>query len=222
MRFRSPDDCRCSIAKKGFEGTWSVDEARSATSPNEPAKKLRFLRRSLHHERGGETQQEKCCASGAKQYWHPSRLITLSFFTFLRHCLCGILQRSCSGSCQPFLLKTWDLESLLHLLLVGIEEDFQNCLLVRRCSLSCTVSSGSQRLVEVLDSTRIHLMSYSCTGAYSEHARSSFVSPTLETTLPACSRFSTSGLPGKCPTAAVSMNSPSASRLSSSHSVILS
>ena len=44
--------------KKGFEGAESVDEARSATSQNEPAKKLSFLRRSLHNERGGETQQK--------------------------------------------------------------------------------------------------------------------------------------------------------------------
>ena len=39
----------------------------------------------------------------------------------------------------------------------------------------------------------------SCTGAYTEHARSSFVSPTLETTSPACPRLSTSGFSGRCP-----------------------
>ena len=50
-----------------------------------------------------------------------------------------------------------------------------------------------------------------------EHARRCLVSPTLETTSPACFRFSTCGFSVRCPTSAVSMNSQSASRLSSSH-----
>ena len=55
-----------------------------------------------------------------------------------------------------------------------------------------------------------------------EHARRCLVSPTLETTSPACFRFSTCGFSVRFPTAAVSMNSPSASRLSSAHWGILS
>ena len=50
---------------------------------------------------------------------------------------------------------------------------------------------------------------------YPEHARRCLVSPTLETTSPACRRFSPSGFSVRYPKAAVAMNSPSASRLSS-------
>ena len=52
---------------------------------------------------------------------------------------------------------------------------------------------------------------------YNEHAPKFLVSPTLETTSPACPRFSTSAFSVRCPTATVAMSSPSASRLSSSH-----
>ena len=50
-----------------------------------------------------------------------------------------------------------------------------------------------------------------------EHARRYFVSITLETTSPACFRFSTCGFSVRCPTSAFSMNSPCASRWSPSH-----
>ena len=52
-----------------------------------------------------ETQQEKCCASGAKQYWHPSRLITLSFFTFLRLL---VRTRETSSSVPDSSSRLWD------------------------------------------------------------------------------------------------------------------
>ena len=165
----------------------SVDEARSATSQNEPAKKLRFLRRRLHHERGGETQQERRCVSGAEQCWHPSRLITLSFFTFLRLL---VWTQETSSSC-PIPLQDFGSEVVFWYV-------------AHVCDHSPFSNSASQLLT------------------YSEHARRCFVSPTLGTTSPACPRFSTSGFSGRCPTAAVTMNSPSASRMSSSHWRILS
>ena len=54
------------------------------------------------------------------------------------------------------------------------------------------------------------------------YARRSPVSSPLETTSPARRQFSPSGFSVRCPTAAVAMNSSSASRLSSSHWGILS
>ena len=57
---------------------------------------------------------------------------------------------------------------------------------------------------------------------YTEHARRCLVSPTLETTSPARRRFSSSGFSVRCPAAAVAMNYPSASRLSSSPWGVLS
>ena len=65
----------------------------------------------------------------------------------------------------------------------------------------------------------IHLMSNTIRvrETYTKYARRFLVSPTLETTSPACRRFSTSGFSVSSPTATVAMNSPSASRLSFSH-----
>ena len=81
------------------------------------------------------------------------------------------------------------------------------------------VDTERRTAVEMLDFTMIHMMSLAnrVQETYTEHARRCLVSPTLETTSPACRRFSTSGSSVSSPTATVAMNSPSASRLSSSH-----
>ena len=53
------------------------------------------------------------------------------------------------------------------------------------------------------DFTGIHLMSHTnriLRYLHRVHARRRLVSPTLETTSPACHRFSTSGFSGRCPT----------------------
>ena len=73
--------------------------------------------------------------------------------------------------------------------------------------------------VEMMDFAMFHLMSNTIRvrETYTKYTRRCLVSPTLETTSPACRRFSTSGFSVSFPTATVAINSPSASRLSSSH-----
>ena len=90
----------------------------------------------------------------------------------------------------------------------------QTCLVCGCCSSLVSASS-----VEMMEFTKIHLMSHTnrVRETYNEHARRCLVSPTLETTSPACYRFSTCGFSVRCSTASVAMISPSASRLSSSH-----
>ena len=70
--------------------------------------------------------------------------------------------------------------------------------------------------VEMMDFNLFHLLSDNnrVRETYTEHAKRCLISPT---TSPARRRFSSSGFSARCPTAAVAMSSPSASRLSSSH-----
>ena len=78
-----------------------------------------------------------------------------------------------------------------------------------------TRSSTSASSVEMMDFNLFHLMFHNnrVRETYTEHAKRCLT----ETTSPARRQFSPSGFSVRCPTAAVAMNSPSASRLSSSH-----
>ena len=143
--------------------------------------------------KGGETQQEKCCASRAKQYWHPSRLITLSFFTFLRLL---VRTRKTSSSC-PIPLQDLGSEVLFwYVAHVRDHSPFSNS------TSQLLTFSYTNRVREPTPSThdrascllhwrqlRRHVLGYQQV-AFQEDAHQ---------------------------TAAISMNSPSASRLSSSH-----
>ena len=79
----------------------------------------------------------------------------------------------------------------------------------RRRRPPCLATPLSASSVEMMDFIRIHWMNHTnrVRETYTKHARRCLVPPTLESTSPACRRFSTSGFGGRCPTAAIALSS---------------
>ena len=144
--------------------------------------------------------------------------------SYLSCCDIGVAAKTQDTCCEtraadPLCTKpcTCRIESQRYLVeLASVGKTVPNAAMTRR--------STSASSVEMMDFNLFHLMSHNnrVRETYTEHAKRCLISPTPETTSPACRRFSASFISVRCPTATVSMNSPSASRLSFSHWGILS
>ena len=112
------------------------------------------------------------------------------------------LERTWDQKLSSGLLLTFLTTHLFQFRLAEGEDPFE-------IAFSHGVETERRTAVEILDFTMFLFMSHTnrVQGTCTEHARRCLVSPSLETTSPACRRFSPSGFSVRYPTAAIAMNS---------------